>query len=146
MTTSPPAPGPHLTALPISTSKPGSAEVFSSTSTPVLTWGQEVPEGAELQPEAAQCLCAHTGQAGVIPLAALSTGKVKAPCRTVPGGPHAASAAVPGTPGGSSGCLAPLPLRSQGAGPRAQPDLANPPAFPPEPLQALGFPFSGPLN
>lgn len=54
-TTSPPAPGPHLTALPIFSLNPGLAEIFSSTSTSVLSWGPAAPKGAELQPEAAPC-------------------------------------------------------------------------------------------
>lgn len=125
---SPPAPGPHLTALPDPTLKPGWVEVVSPTSTPVLTWEQE---GAELWP------CPSAGEAGVIAPAALGPGKAKAPCGAAPWRPQAASAAVLGVAGGSA-CLAPPPFHSQSAGPRIQPGLATPPAFPRSPCRPWG--------
>lgn len=63
-------------------------------------------------------------------LAVLRAGRVTAPCGAAPRTPHVASAAIPRAPGGSSGCPAPLPLCSQSAGPRIQPGLPNPLAFP----------------
>lgn len=125
---SPPAPGPHLTALPDPTLKPGWVEVVSPTSTLVLTWEQE---GAELWP------CPSAGEAGVIAPAALGPGKAKAPCGAAPWRPQAASAAVLGVAGGSA-CLAPPPFHSQSAGPRIQPGLATPPAFPRSPCRPWG--------
>lgn len=133
---SPPAPGPHLTALPDPTLKPGWVEVVSPTSTPVLTWEQE---GAELWP------CPSAGEAGVIAPAALGPGKAKAPCGAAPWRPQAASAGRPRGCGGLS--LPRTPSVSQPE--RGAPHPAwprNSPSLPPEPLQALGLPFSGPLK